>query len=98
MKEYDPFAKDKGIMSDREKRDWERSLDDLHDLDIDWLYLHLKYRIAHRKRQEEQNVRFKICDKCTSTYPYYTDRCSRCGNEMLREFQTNVTDVEILDG
>jgi ribosomal protein L40E len=90
------FVKDKLLLTERERKDWETSVADLHDIDIDWLYLHLRYLIAQRQKSEHENLKFKICDACMRTFPHYTDRCGRCGSTNLREFQTSPPVLEIL--
>lgn len=76
------------LMDQYDLEGWiENALTKMHKSDIETIKARLEKELEADKILMLKNRRFKICDKCSLTYPIHTTECHECGNKELREFK-----------
>ena len=79
------------VLPERELHVWiEEILTKTNISDLETLNEVLTKSIKIDRLEKLANRDFKICDKCFSTYPKYTNTCIICKNPKLRTFRTPV--------
>jgi ribosomal protein L40E len=65
----------------------ENVLTHMHKQDVETIKIRLEQALDTKNIEMLKNRRFKMCDKCSLTYPYHIVECHNCGSQKLREFK-----------
>jgi ribosomal protein L40E len=76
------------LMDQYDLEGWiENVLTKINKWDIETIKTRLDKELEADRILMLKNRRFKMCDKCSLTYPYHIVECHECGNNNLREFK-----------